>query len=206
MTHASHSQNRSSAQRGIVLVFALITLVIMLIGAVAISRSLSSSSFALGNIGFKRDMTNQGERALQLAMNAVRAGGALSTETLRNTSLPAANYSAIMLPTNAQGIPTALLTNAGFLAVGTAANDITPSNTPDITAGTTIRYVIDRMASAAGPCTPNTCAMATERVFGGASNEPTKPPPPAQPIFRLTLKVTGPRNTVSFFQSTFTTN
>lgn len=186
-------------QRGIVLVFALITLVILLIGAVAISRSLSSSQFALGNIGFKRDMTNQGERALQLAMNAVRAGGALATEAARNANLRAANYSASMLQTNPQGIPLALLTNDAFLAVGTAANDIS-------VAGVTIRYVVDRMALVAGPCSPSNCTMANQQVFGGASNELPKPSPPAQPIFRMTLKVTGPRGTASFFQSTFTTN
>jgi Tfp pilus assembly protein PilX len=201
MKNASVPSRRAGSQRGIVLVFALITLVILLIGAVAISRSLSSSQFALGNIGFKRDMTNQGERALQLAMNAVRAGGDLANEGLRNADLRTANYSASMLPTNAQGIPTALLTEAGFAAVGVASKDI-----PVQDMGITIRYVIDRMATTAGACTPNSCAMATQQVFGGASNELPKPSPPAQPIFRITLKVTGPRNTVSFFQSTFTTN
>lgn len=199
MKHSTHALSRRGSQRGIVLVFALITLVILLIGAVAMSRSLSSSQFALGNIGFKRDMTNQGELAMRLAMAQVQAGGALADPALRNANLRAANYSATMLPTNAEGIPLALLTNAGFAAVG-GAPDIEPEGT-----GITIRYVVDRLGLA-GPCTPNTCAMATPQVFGTASNGPPPPVPPAQPIFRLTLKVTGPRNTVSFFQSTFTTN
>ncbi|MCE4537627.1 hypothetical protein LXT12_10230 [Pelomonas sp. P7] len=197
--HCAPSPHRRQ-QRGIVLVFALITLVILMIGAVAISRSVSSSQFTLGNIGFKRDLTNQGERAIQLAMQAVRAGGALSTEAARNADMKSANYSATLLPTNAQGIPTALLNDAAFAAVGSA---------PDISVDVMrvkIRYVIDRMATTAGPCTPSTCTMANQQVFGGASNEAPKPSPPAQAIFRMTLKVTGPRNTVSFFQSTFTTN
>lgn len=187
-------------QRGIVLVFALITLVILMIGAVAISRSVSSSQFTLGNIGFKRDLTNQGERAIQLAMQAVRAGGALSTEAARNADMKSANYSATLLPTNAQGIPTALLNDAAFAAVGSASDIYVDEMHVNI------RYVIDRMATTAGPCTPSTCTMANQQVFGGASNEAPKPSPPAQAIFRMTLKVTGPRNTVSFFQSTFTTN
>ncbi|MCE4552830.1 hypothetical protein [Pelomonas cellulosilytica] len=182
------------------LIFALITLVILMIGAVAISRSLSSSQFTLGNIGFKRDITNQGERALQEAMNAVRAGGLLATETVRNDNVMAANYSATLLPTNAQGIPIALMTDAEFAKVASASD----RKVADM--GVTIRYVIDRMATTTGPCTPGTCVMANQQVFGGASNEPTKPSPPAQAIFRMTLKVTGPRNTVSYFQSTFTTN
>ena len=69
---------RSARQRGIVLVFAMIALVIMLIGAVAMTRSMNSSQSMLGNIGFKRDLANQGELAVQLAMSAVRAGGLLA--------------------------------------------------------------------------------------------------------------------------------
>jgi len=196
------SFQRRGPQRGIVLVFALITLVILLIGAVAISRSLTNSQFTLGNIGFKRDLTNQGERAIQLAMDAVRGGGALASEATRNTDLPAANYRATMLPTNAQGIPLALLDSAAFDAMATAANDIDVGNGT----GITIRYVIDRMALAQGACTSSNCTMANEPVYGGPKLNPPPPPPPEQPIFRLTLRVTGPRNTVSFFQSTFTTN
>jgi type IV pilus assembly protein PilX len=202
MKHRLHLPSRRASQRGIVLIFALITLVIMMIGAVAISRSLSSSQFTLGNIGFKRDLTNQGERALQMAMDAVRGSGALASEATRNASLPSANYSATMLPTNAQGIPLALLDSTAFAAVGVSSNDI------DVGDGTgiKIRYVIDRMALAAGACSSANCTMANEPVYGGPKLNPPPPPPPEQPVFRLTLRVDGPRKTVSFFQSTFTTN
>ena len=198
MKHHLTYPTRRRQQRGIVLVFALITLVILLIGAVAISRSINGSQFMLGNIGFKRDLTNQGERALQMAMDVVRSDGLLATQAARNANLMAANYSATMLPTNAQGIPNALLNNTAFVAVGSAPDLIVDDM------GVTIRYVIDRMATTGGACTTGTCVMATDEVAGGASNEQPKPSAPAQPIFRMTLKVTGPRNTVSFFQSTFT--
>ncbi|MGM9483692.1 pilus assembly PilX family protein [Roseateles sp. NT4] len=214
MRTTSSSRLLRRQQRGIVLIFALITLVILLIGAVAISRSINSSQFAVGNIGFKRDLTNQGERALQAAMDAVRAGGQLDTVTKRNANLLAANYSATLLPTNAQGIPTALLaSDTAFAAVGTAA-DITPAGT-----GVTIRYVIDRLSTAAGACTSATCTMVNQSVFGGSSSEwinsqtnsgaannANPSAVPEQPIFRITVRVKGPRNTLSFFQSTFTTN
>ncbi|MBV8034328.1 hypothetical protein [Roseateles sp.] len=201
-------------QHGIVLIFALITLVIMMIGAVALSRSINSSQFNVGNIGFKRDLSNQGERALQLAMNAVRTGGALASVTTRNTNLPGANYSATLLATNAQGIPNALLSDAVFATVGTAANDISVSS-----AGVTIRYVVDRMSTATGACTSSTCTMANQTVFGGSSSEwinsqtnsgaannANPSAVPQQPIYRITVRVMGSRNTLSFFQSTFTTN
>lgn len=206
-------QSSKHRQHGIVLIFALITLVILLIGAVAISRSINSSQFTVGNIGFKRDLTNQGERALQLAMDAVRTG-ALATVATRNTNLASANYSATLLAANPQGIPNALLSDSAFAAVGVASNDITVSDM-----GVTIRYVIDRLSTTTGACTSSTCTMANQTVFGGSSSEwinsqtnsgaannANPSAVPEQPIYRITLRVRGPRNTLSFFQSTFTTN
>jgi Tfp pilus assembly protein PilX len=122
MPNRSCSYRSCKSERGIVLIFALVTLVIMMIGAVAISRSLSSNQFAIGNIGFKRDMTNQTERAVQAAMAAFGASGALANVNLRNANLPAANYSATLLPTNTQGIPLALLSDSTFNTVGQAGN------------------------------------------------------------------------------------
>ena len=209
-----HLHTPKQQQRGIVLVFALITLVILLIGAVAISRSINASQFTVGNIGFKRDLTNQGERALQIALDAVRGTGALAAVTTRNTNLPSANYSATLLATNAQGIPNALLSDTTFAAVGVATNDITVTDM-----SVTIRYVIDRMATTTGSCNSSSCTMANQTVFGGgssewinsqtnsgAANNANPSAVPEQPIYRITLRVRGPRNTLSFFQSTFTTN
>lgn len=212
--HSPAFAARSRQQRGIVLIFALITLVIMLIGAVAISRSINASQFTIGNIGFKRDLTNQGERAVQIALDSVRGTGALADVTTRNDDLKAANYKATLLPTNAQGIPTALLSDTEFDAIGVATNDISVGDM-----GVKIRYVIDRMATTTGICSTATCTMANQIVFGGgssewinsqtnsgAANNANPSAIPQQPIYRITLKVSGPRNTLSFFQSTFTTN
>jgi type IV pilus assembly protein PilX len=198
--HPAHLTRHRLPQRGMVLVFALITLVILLIGAVAISRSITSSQLVIGNIGFKRDLTNQGERALQIAMDAVRSTGVLATDAARNANLQSANYSASLLATNSQGIPTALLSDTQFAAVGTADQDIKVEGM-----GVTIRYVIDRMATKEGACSSKICTMVSQKVPGSASNDQGKGlSTPEQPIFRITLRVSGPRKTLSFFQSTFT--
>lgn len=216
--HLRPPHRTRKSQHGIVLIFALITLVILLIGAVAISRSLNSSQFAIGNIGFKRDLTNQGERALRAAMEAVRTGGALASITTRNTDLASANYKATMLPTNAQGIPNALLSDTTFLTVGVTSNDIT-INEASGAERLRVRYVIDRLATTTGNCSSSTCTMVNQSVFGGgssewinsqtnsgAANNANPSAVPEQPIFRITLRIQGARNTMSFFQSTFTTN
>jgi Tfp pilus assembly protein PilX len=213
-TLARHPRSRpASGQRGIVLIFALIVLVIMMIGAVAITRSISGSQLTVGNLGFKRDLANQGEQALQKAMDAVRDSGALASPDVRTNDLKAANYKATMLPTNPQGVPLALLSKSAFDAVGVASNDIAVGDG----SGVTIRYVIDRMATTTGICGPSTCMMANQTVFGGGSSEwinsgtnsgnASDPQPsavPQQAVYRLTVRVNGPRGTQSFFQSTFT--
>jgi type IV pilus assembly protein PilX len=202
-----------SRQRGVVLIYALIALVIMMIGAVAISRSMNNAQFNVGNIGFKRDLANQGDLALQRAMDAVRGSNALASITVRNNNLKAANYSAILLASNAQGIPNALISDSDFASVGLSSNDIQVNDT------TRIRYVVDRMALATGNCSPATCTMVNQSLLSGASSNwnnsqnnsgaagnqsPGAVPP--QATYRLTVRVSGPRNTLSFFQSTFTTD
>lgn len=210
---APRPASRRQAQRGMVLIFALITLVIMMIGAVAIARSIGGSQFITGNLGFKRDLSNQGERALQEALKAVRSGP-LADVAARNSDLKSANYKATLLPTNAHGIPKALLSDAEFKKVGSADQDIRIDGM-----GVEVRYVVDRIAAADGICGPGQCAMAGQPVFGGGSNEwinsqgnggevknPNPGATPQQPVYRITVRVSGPRKTLSFFQSTFTSN
>ena len=132
---------RRARQRGAVLLFGMIALVVLLVGTAALVRSMNTSVFTAGNYGFKRDLTNQGERAVAAVLDVVQTG-ALSTVAAREASDPARNYSAQLLATNPQGIPLALLSDAQFAGVGVAANDISISDM-----GITIRYVVDRVSA-----------------------------------------------------------
>ena len=208
MTALKHSP--LSRQRGAVLVFALIALVVLLIGGVVMVRSMQTTLISAGNFGFKRDLVNQSERAVDRAYATFAVGGLLEGNATRFNALPAANYAASMLPTNDQGIPNALLVDdTAFAAVGRTANDIVTAQ------GVRIRYVIDRMCIAGytGAADPESCSMAGPRPGMGISataqlnvGVKTKAGPAVtvlQPIYRVTMRVTGPRGTESFFQSTF---
>lgn len=199
-------------QRGAVLLFAMIALVILLIGTVALMRSMNTSLFTAGNFGFKRDLTNQSERAINTVLTAVQAGGALVSEASRQNNSTANNYSATVLPVNAQGVPNALLTDAAFALVGVAGNDITLADM-----GVTVRYVVDRLCVAAGPANPDGCTLAGDVLPAGSSASellraedaggaaPAIASPVAQQVvYRVSISVTGPRRTQSFFQTTFT--
>lgn len=56
------------AQRGMSLIFALLALVALSMGAVALIRSVDTSGMVLGNLGFKQDATASTERATEDAI------------------------------------------------------------------------------------------------------------------------------------------
>jgi type IV pilus assembly protein PilX len=186
-------------QRGVVLIFTLIILLILTIGAVALMRSMNTSLFSAGNLAFRRDLVNQGEQAVANVMTEFQGGGALSTSAVTIASVPALNYSAIMLATNGQGVPNVLLADTTFATVGTAANDILGA-TPDVT----IRYVIDRLCSAAGDSNGALCVQSSAAPTGGTANGTAAVTPPSATVYRLSVRVTGARSTQVFLQTTFT--
>lgn len=200
------------SQRGVMLLFALIALVVMLIASVALVRSFNTSLFTAGNIAFKRDLMNQAERAVPVVM-AQMLTGSLSTPLARSASVPASNYSASMLATNAQGIPLVLLGNdAGFTAVGVLTNDIAVADQQ-----VTLRYVVDRLCDGPGLDTAlgaDHCNLAGDGApLGGSGSDLLKAEDassggagavPQQVVYRLSIRADGPRRTQAFVQTTFT--
>jgi uncharacterized membrane protein YgcG len=208
MTAYRPAPSARRAQRGAVLLFAMIALVVLLIGAAALMRSMNTSLFTAGNFGFKRDLTNQGERAIAAVLDQVSAG-ALGSDGARQANATASNYSASILATNDQGVPLALLTDAAFAAVGVSGNDIALADM-----GVTVRYVIDRLCTAAGPATQDGCTLAGNLIPAGSSSSELLRAEDGssggsgavapQVVYRISIRVDGPRRTQSFFQSTFT--
>lgn len=194
--------------RGVIMVIALITLAIMMIGAVAVMRSMTASLTMAGHLGLKRDMANQAERAIRAAMSALNESAA--DLTVNQTAL---NYSAAMLPTSEEAIPTALLgTDPSTLGgLGVAANVIDLTTTSSGASGATsaatlaanlkLYYVVDRLCETAGAMSSDTCLTASSitqggKKVGGLTQEP-------RPVYRVTVRVDGPRDAQSFYQATF---
>lgn len=208
-THRYNTMTRpSQTQRGVVLLFALIALLVLMIGAVALVRSFNTTLFNTGNIAFKKDLQNQSERAATVVFAALDTNGALSTPALRANPLPAQNYSARMLVNNDKGIPLALLTNNDFASVGIIANDIRIEDQK-----VTIRYVVDRLCTTEGDETTlaeGACVVAAGAAKDdGSSDKPTGKeggdalPEQRQIVYRLSIRADGPRGTQAYFQSTF---
>ena len=189
-------------QRGVVMLVTLLALVIMLVGAVALVRSFNSSLFMAGNLAFKRDLVNQAESAAAVVRGRLATGGRLGTLAARSRSSTARNYRASMLATNDQGIPLALLNSTNFAAVATTANDIAVASQ-----GVTVRYVLDRLCNAVGSeitLTSANCTVGpTPDARGGSASDLNVATLRPQVLYRLSIRVDGPRNTQAFFQTTF---
>ncbi|MFS2166256.1 hypothetical protein [Variovorax sp. Varisp62] len=202
--------SRGLRQRGVVLLFCLIVLVILLIGGVAVMRSTHTSLASAGNLAFRRDLASQGEQAASNVLTAFKSG-VLKTATLSAASIPSANYSAVELTANDQGIPLVLLSSSSSPS-GTDFAGSTFSPTASDLAGATsdiaIRYVIDRLCRAAGTASTSTCVYApsSSNVTGGSSQLPAsqRPASTISPVYRLSVRVTGARSTQVFLQTSFT--
>jgi Tfp pilus assembly protein PilX len=187
-----------SRQRGVVLIFTLIVLLILTIGAVALMRSMNTALVGSGNLAFRRDLVNQGEYAVSQVMAEFQTGGDLSTSASTLSNVLADNYSATMLPTNAEGVPTALLQNTLPTTVGTHAD------LSGMTSDIQIRYVIDRLCSATGTPTGALCVQSSAAPTGGTAGNTATVKPPTATVYRLSVRVTGARSTQVFLQTTFT--
>lgn len=188
-------------QRGAVLIISLIILVVMLISAAALIRSFDVSLTTAGNLAFKRDLAQYSERAAESILTEFRTGGSLAGIAARGANAPAMNYSATVLPSNAQGIPLILLANdEAFTAAGWTHADLV-----DTDKRIELRFVVDRLCTVNGASEePENCTYSGEGLpSGGSLSEQKRPPPPGMVVYRLTIRATGPRDTQSFFQSTF---
>jgi len=199
-------------ERGVVLLFCLIILVVLLAGGVAVMRSMDTSLVGAGNIAFKRDLVNQGELAIAKAMQEFQTSGALAATSVTANNLPAANYSAIQLATNAQGIPEVLLKKTNLTGPDVVGNAFTPTGTPiSGSGGATVRYVIDRMCNATGAFSvigKSGCVYtpSSTETLGGDQSQLATPGPsvPSPPLYRVSVRVDGPRDTQVFLQASFT--
>lgn len=193
----SGSTKYPNRQRGIILIVTLFALIILMISGIALVRSFDSSLVLAGNMAFKRDLVNQGERGMAAAILSMNGSGALVSEITRQSDLVSSNYSASLLTTDVHGIPTILLNDDTWTTAGMSAADI-----KDTVSGVTIRYVIDRLCAVSGAASTANCIVGSYGDKGGTANV-KRAAGITPPVYRISVRVTGPRNTQTYLQTTF---
>ena len=177
-------------QKGVVLFFALIALVVMSLAAVALIRSVDTNNLIAGNLAFKQSSMFSADSGVEAAITWL-TGKDVST---LNVSNAAGGYYATSL-TDAK-----TLINASGI-----------DSTLDDGQGNAVRYVIQRMCQAEG-VTTNTvdkrkqnCLFApgpdTNCKAGGALCATFKLNATQSLLYRITARVTGPKNTISYIQT-----
>lgn len=205
-------------QRGVVLFFALVALLAMSLAAVALIRSVDTSTIIAGNLSFKRAATTAGDEGIEQAIAWLTANTSANVymnvaDPLNQPSAGGANpgyypnLNQSVNLTNGTGIQ---WTNADSMLV-----------TNDDGNGNAIRYVIQRMCLSANalPATqelpaavpPKTaCLFSAPDLSKGEKgiplpqdvcNGPGCPLAAQNPQLRITARIVGPRLTVSYVQA-----
>lgn len=71
INHSPSYHGRSTRERGVSLLFALLALVSLSLAGVALVRSVDTSALVMGNLGFKQDATAAADKATQKAIATV---------------------------------------------------------------------------------------------------------------------------------------
>ena len=193
-TRAPTRTQRPARQRGAVLLVALIVLVIMTLAGIALMRSVSTSGVIAGNLAFQQAATHSADVGVETAVTFLEGNTAAALQT-SVLSGPGVRYVAYRQDPAAGQTWDDFWTNsipAG--ATNTLAQDA---------AGNTVSYVIHRLCNGEGvPITAVACSTSPVDTGGGNSKGGGVPPllAPPQIYYRITARVSGPRNTLSYVQ------
>jgi type IV pilus assembly protein PilX len=186
-------------QRGIIMFIALIVMVALSLAAVALIRSVDTTTTVLGNLAFRLASVQPANAAVESAAAALfqeqDINHAIRIPDL-TVNFAAENYYAFRqaeAPT--LGIP-------AVLASKTAMAGLTQVVPVDASTGNTIQYVIERMCVAAGTATAANCDLMTPKVNSGDTiGDSNIKVAPTIPFYRVTIRVDGPQRTTSFLQA-----
>ena len=209
LIHHPHPPGR---QRGAVLFFAIGVLVATTLAGIALTRSVDTSNIIAGNLAFQQSAVNAADRGIEQAVawleNKVAANP--MNPPLWNNNV-AEGYMAL-LADPATGQSWDALWTGNLLANSRIYTVPTATGTQDA-AGNTVSYSIQRLCTTTGDpnalviggIPANPCARPPADESKGQSRAgPGSVPPPAlalQIYYRVTVRVDGPRNTLSYVQA-----
>lgn len=174
-----------AAQRGVVLLIAIIMLVVLTLAGLALVRSVDTSNLIGGNMAFREAAVNSGDLGVEAALAALPAYAANPDNNIAN------QYYATMQLLDGNGVPIGINWDG---ASSTTAN------------GYTAQYVVERMCATGTPlpitdlianCIHDPPVGGGSNAMGGSIFQSTTPI-----YYRVTVRITGPRNTTAYVQAT----
>lgn len=186
-------------QQGVVLVIALIVLVAMTLAGIALVRSVDTTNVIAGNLAFQQAATQSGDQGIEQAIIWLETNN--NGSTLNSNS---ASNGYIANGTATGQSPAAGASWDAFWNATLSANAVVM--TQDVNTGNTVSYVIQRMCDATGAAfTTTSCASSPLLSSGSSGNAEEGGELQLNALslvfYRITVRIDGPRNTVSYIQS-----
>ena len=227
MLTSSHHTRTRSRQHGIVLIVALIVLVAMTLGAIALVHSVYTGNLVAGNLAFQQSATHSADAGIETAIAWLESNNGLTSSataaectpnTLSVLSCDQAAYGYLASRQDPAVDPTTKVAESwGKFWTSTLSAKARTLQADRV--GNTVSYVIQRMCTLAGDAqsttnqcstsprggSPSTCAtggscdsQVIQLGSGGGSGGSSSG---NQIYYRITVKVVGPRNTESLTQA-----
>ncbi len=195
-TRRNHRIAPGHGQEGVVLFLALIVLVAMMLGGVALFRSMDIATISVGNISMQRNATRSGDAAVEAAVTWLTTQG----NGLFNDA-PANGYMAAGISPGA--VKGTSQTWANYWQQ--LASVYTPTSLAEDAAGNTASYLIQRLCTVSGRPYDTAGGVPVSCVEPPASGSTSCPSPPCATrvsgtYYRILVRTTGPRGVVSFLQ------
>lgn len=189
--------NSPSSERGVVLLVALIILVALTLAGVALIRSVDTANIIAGNLSFRESAVHSGESGTQAAITWLEEN---NNSTLHNVAVIEDRlifYSAARADRDVDG-------DESWEVYWNRVKPPDDWTYPVDPAGNTVRFVIHRLCDENNKAPHNTnCAKPPAGVNTGGSFSAGGPAQIAsnQVYYRITTRITGPRNTVAYLQT-----
>ncbi len=197
---------KSSRQRGVVLFLALIILLAMSMAAISMFRSVDTGSMVAGNLAFKQSALLSADGAVEQARIWV-----MGNITSLNADNPANGYYASRqdsLDLLGTRTPGNYVDDVDWDGKNTAAATKAFVLPVDAVSGNQVSYIIHRLCDITGSvnAAAQACVVASSASEGstqGAVDYSRQPLTSTNaPYFRITARILGPRQTVSYVQTT----
>ena len=197
-------------QRGIALFFALICLVSIMLAAVALVRSVDTSTIIAGNLAFQQAATRSTDTGAEAALTWLAATQAANSATNPSTDVShpfnanneAQGYYASLNPA------LSLTASSGGFDWGDTSKSAGGATD---TSGNTTRYIIQRMCRTAGVAAKDAACLWSGAAIDNngqniklpqqVCNGPGCPAAGQSAQLRITSRTVGPRNTLSYAQT-----
>jgi Tfp pilus assembly protein PilX len=207
LTYRTSILRRSRLRRrqdGVVMLVALIVLVVMTLAGIAMMRSMDTSTMIAGNMAFKQAATHASDTGIESAVAWLETNNAINN---LDASITTVGYSASS-GSNAdyplgevfwKKLEPAGVCHLNSLGQGCVSNAEANAN------GNRISYMIQRLCQTPGDRNTAGCAAVAGTVSGGGQNEGAGEERLegsfAMVYYRITVRVEGPRNSISYVQS-----